>query len=186
MTSKSFYSIIRDMKTYLRRWYILNQLYHFRQTKDGINSVKFVQFYLWLGGLKEQDKVFDEQGNFKKISKPFTLRFPLNLLSNVRSYEKLLKEIEVVINECVDKKWIKKSMIDGSDAINLDTLGMENYAFSVLLGKFFGNAWVKTIGISVILTFTGYYITNYILKPVVSDSPNQINKLQNHGRHHNR
>ena len=147
------------MKTYLRRWWILNRLYYFLKSKGGgVRWAKKRHFKLYVSGLKDQDKLWDEKGNMIEMPKPFIYRFPLSYISDTKNYDDLSIEIDNLIQECEDKKWIKTYIekTTGEVFLNLDTMGRERYSVLSLL---LGNEYSKPVFIAIIILLTSYFVS---------------------------
>ena len=131
---------------------------------DGIKWVDEMHFTAWISGLDVRKPVqWDD--NTEKCNPLY--KWFIFWLYNCKDWNKYFNEVRNCILECVDKKWIKREKNDAFDQINLDTLGLEKYALSSLVGeKILGNSWVKAIGISVITLITSYLIASYVLKEV--------------------
>lgn len=132
------------MKTYLRRWWIINRLYHFIAERGGERWFKESDFCAWIGGTDlKTELAFDASGNFRTNNVSWLYRKILSLLYNARNYNTLFSEIRNDLQQCADKQWIKRENQNGVVYVNLDTIGMEKYAVSSLVGIVLGNEYVK-------------------------------------------
>ena len=167
------------MKTYLRRWWLINRLYHLIRKRDGKVWLKESDLCAWIGGTNlETELAFDNAGNFSINKASWFYRQFLRWLYDSKNYDDLYQQIRNVVHECEDKEWIKKHIDGGTTFINLDTTGRERYPVTSLIGLVFGNSYIKTIILGIIMIFLTNYITNNIINSVNRNSVQKTSQTE--------
>lgn len=149
-TKRGFFGRMLSMiRTFFRRWWIINRLYHFMKTAElqeaqmiHVNqlAVKQSDFldYLYRGKAEPRDS-FD-------------------------------KHMRNAINECIDDRadYIDSSEGGGNNPyIALTTKGKEEYSVSHLIFRvLLGNSYVKATIIAIMTIFVTSYITNNVINKV--------------------
>ncbi len=170
------------MKTYLRRWWLVNRLYHFTR----VIGNKFVDknlFVRWMVGEEIStipDVWYSPPPTYNLIHKLGT-KF-------LMGKKKRALEIDRLIEECANDQvaWVSKpqdfvfkdpltsqEVTIPSNNIAVSVAGLEVYAVSNLVGLFFGNGWVRTIGTGITIALIVWYVTDRV-KEVVPTQPTKI------------
>ena len=168
------------MKTYLQRWWIINRLYRYQKKQNLRWGVLEKNFMYWLIGIDIEDGLDKElRGQQHDRESRFFIRLFFWDFKKISSSlgEGLSLEVERTISDCIDKSvgYLSREVINEKRYLDLTARGREDYAVSHIIGKkILGNAFVKTILISIILIFVGWYINSHILKPTTSDNSQQV------------
>jgi hypothetical protein len=151
------------IKTFLRRWYLLNNLYHYKRRRNNEDWAEKAEFLRWITGQK-----LDTPPHWYIYIKPrtfFVHFYVLDYLLNIKKSEvkeantsKRVKELEKVVEECSGQgtRWIDK---EGSNKITLSPKGMEIYSVSYLI---FGNDYARKIWIGIVVALVVWFVTDRV------------------------
>jgi len=148
---------------YPRRWWVRNRLYHFSLSPyvNGVNSSDFVD---WISGLDIRSRVPSWQENKLKTNFIATLitklLFPAETIPEFR-----ITGISRSLKENIDRGEIDE--LSGGMYICLNHIGVTTYSVSYLLFEsVLGNAWIKAIGIGIIMILVTQWIKSSIVDGV--------------------
>jgi hypothetical protein len=145
------------MWTYLQRWQAVNSLYHLQRKRDNVRWVQEHDLCAYIGGI---DIVTHKGGDIALTN--FRARVAY-WFWGVRSHDELYRTIRNTIQDCEDKdvNWIARIYDKNAVSyyLNLTPRGREIYPYSHLLGKFFGNYYVKWIVTGLIV----WILANHII-----------------------
>ena len=146
MTSNGFCAKIKDIKTYLQRWWVINRLYHYRelQKQDWVQEERFLW---WIVGIDIEiaiSEALTRQNNWKR-RKAFITRYLFgsdhweNDFST--SDNGIRGKIQTVIRDCenntiayiIRRQAGNNGGFDYREQLNLQPRGKEDYAFSSLV-----------------------------------------------------
>lgn len=148
------------IKTFLRRWWILNRLFHF--SKHFFGMVAPVDHFLeWMVGLDISIRVPPWYRGKTQIGRFHRwLTWKLYNSSAARKHEVLpgpqMTELKNLISECVQQKLI--NMPSGNN-IELSPVGLEQYSVTYLI---FGHDYAKKIWTGIIVGLVVWYATDRI------------------------
>ncbi len=165
--------ILGRMKFYLRRWWIVNRLYHFTR---GVGSIWVDEqnFIDWVIGKSVSEKPV----YWYRLPPSYNLihRLGSKFLLDFREEKTRRREVRNLVAECEDKRvgWIERpepefiELLDGrkiqknNDGITVSVLGIEKYAVSHLINRILSNSWVRAIGTGVIVALVVWYTTERV------------------------
>jgi len=166
MTGDEYLARIRKMKEYLKRWYIINKLYHLEKHRRQ-PFVEEKDLLFWILGA-DIHKAIQSEG-YKQMVRP-GLKWLFGdpaWSSDQQLSGEAATEIRRIIEDCKDEYIGYIRPVNGrlvGKYWDLTARGRESYTVSHLVfNKFFGNAYVKGIILGALALFVAYYINNYIL-----------------------
>jgi len=155
------------MKTFWKRWIILNRLHRFIKIKGGIKWVSEISFLNWIMNIGGNN-IVDDEGNFIPTDYPLKLRMcPIFYLCfNANNYTESFTEIRNILKDLADPdiSWIKRN---NENNLNLSIRGQDIYAVSSLI---FLSDYGRRLWTGIIIVLVTWWIIYSIenIKPQVT------------------
>mgnify|MGYP001599713740 FL=1 len=165
------------MKTFLRRWWLLNRLFHFSKHHFGMVA-PLDQFLEWMVGLDIYNRKTSWYTGSTKVGKLH--QWVTWKLYNSTAAKKVkilpdtqVRELRQLINEMKAKKLIEN---DGSN-VALSPIGLEQYAVSyIFFGSYYGKKTITRIiewGIPILFIWLATYFFNITIGPKQTSDLNE-------------
>ncbi len=161
------------LRTFLRRWWITNRLYHLTRHHFGNNMPK-EDFTAWMVGLDISHHVaswYTGRTRRDKITELITPRL-LDLDSKKKRIPDIqIRELNKILEECSECGWI--NCRDGNH-IFVTTTGLEIYSVSYLL---FGHEYARKIWTAILAGLVIWYV-GWKVERVLPEQPLQVEPIK--------
>lgn len=162
-----FGRIERMFKTFFRRWYLLNNLYHYyRRRHNLLGWAEESEFLNWVAG-----QPLEIPKHWVRYTPPKTGRVHLFILDFLLGIKKTsipearvmdrMKKLKLVMDEIAEngEDWLKRMSEVYREPIRLTPLGFKVYSVSYII---FGHDYAKRVWTGLIITGIGVYLTGRI------------------------